>query len=127
MHQNPDKPLGPRHVPDLDLTDLSPDADRGERLYVEKCADCHGTEGTGTDLGPPVWGNDSFNNGAGLSRNDKLANWIKVAMPLDDATLTAQEAYDLAAFVNQHDRPVFRLKDHLPPPAKQGVYNGKTE
>lgn len=46
-------------------------------------------------------------------------------MPLDDATLSDQEAIDIAAFVNRHERPKFRLEDHLPTPASLGEYNAE--
>ncbi len=44
-------------------------------------------------------------------------------MPPDDADLTDQEALDLAAFVNSHQRPVFRLNEHLPPRDQLGIFN----
>lgn len=46
-------------------------------------------------------------------------------MPLDDANLTEQEAIDIAAYVNSHERPVFRLVDHLPKDGQLGEYNGE--
>ena len=46
-------------------------------------------------------------------------------MPLDDATLTDQESIDIAAYVNSHERPVFRLADHLPQDDQLGEYNGE--
>ncbi|QEG21709.1 c-type cytochrome [Mariniblastus fucicola] len=121
LKMNGEKPLGPNHTPALDLEGIQPDVARGEELYTDRCADCHGDNG---DEEPPIWGADSYNDGAGLSRNAKLASWLKVAMPLDDATLTVQEAYDLAAFVNSHKRPHFVLSEHLPDDAKLGEYNG---
>ncbi|MEO8271954.1 MAG: c-type cytochrome, partial [Aureliella sp.] len=98
IKQNPDKPLGPNHVPEL--TPLKGDSIQGKALYAEHCASCHGDNGLGTDDGPPVWGAQSFNDGAGLSRERNLASWLKVAMPLDDPDLSAQEACDIAAYVN---------------------------
>lgn len=125
--QNDQKPLGPNHVPALKIGNRKPDLQAGARLYLEKCADCHSADGAGTDDGPPVWGNDSFNSGAGLSRVDKLASWLKVAMPLDDETLSDAEAQDIAAFVNSHPRPRFTLQDHLPSKDRLGEYNGKSK
>nr|WP_044300832.1 c-type cytochrome [Rhodopirellula sallentina] len=122
IRMNPDKPLGPNHVPPLEQT--TGDIDRGKTLYEDNCAYCHGDNGEGSDDGPPVWGDESYNDGAGLSRVPKLASWLKVAMPLDDTTLTSQEALDIAAYVNSHSRPKFRLQDHLPEEGKAGVYNG---
>ena len=45
----------------------------------------------------------------------KLAAWLKVSMPLDDVDLTEQEALDVAAFVNGHERSPFILSAHLHP------------
>ena len=51
------------------------------------------------DDSPPVWGPRSYNQGAGLAETVPLASWLKVAMPLDDANLTNQEALDVAAYL----------------------------
>jgi len=45
-------------------------------------------------------------------------------MPLEDADLSDREALDVAAYVNSHPRPDFKLEDHLPPREGMGVYNG---
>lgn len=122
---NPAAPKGPNAVKPLSIKAESADLERGKRLYAAKCAECHGKDGQGDDDNPPVWGARSYNQGAGLSHNLQLANWLKVAMPLDDAHLTEQEALDIAAFVNKHERPAFRLEAHLPPDAKLGEYNAE--
>lgn len=122
---NPDAPLGPRHVPSLSLDASDADPARGKMLYGESCAACHGENGLGTEDGPPVWGPKSYNRGAGLSRNDKLAAWLKVAMPLGDPTLSEEDALDIAAFVNSHSRPDFVLDEHLPPRDRLGTYNSE--
>lgn len=112
IKMNVDGPLGPNHTPDLNLDGLMPDAKRGAALYASRCAECHGENGLGGDDGPPVWGEQSYNAGAGMSRVPKLASWLKVAMPLDDATLTTQQAFDIASFVNGQQRPKFTLSEH---------------
>ncbi|WP_315852883.1 c-type cytochrome [Posidoniimonas polymericola] len=123
IKQNPEHSLGPNATEPLTIDPTAADAARGAALYADRCAHCHGDDGWGDDDSPPVWGPDSYNNGAGLGRVAKLASWLKVAMPPDDETLTAREAIDLAAFVNSHERPVFRLEDHLPPAERLGEYN----
>ncbi len=91
------------------------DAARGATLYVaRKCESCHGPEGQGVfmDNGepfyPPLWGNKSFNDGAGMNILDKAAAFIHANMPQDNGdTLPVQDAYDIAAFVISHPRPHF--------------------
>ncbi|WP_339748620.1 c-type cytochrome [uncultured Rubinisphaera sp.] len=119
------KPLGPHHVPAIKLEPQLANSNRGKKLYAEKCADCHCKQGQGTEEGPPIWGQNSYNDGAGLSRNDKLAAWLLVAMPLGDTDLAEQEALDIAAFVNSHPLPKFILREHLPYPERLVVYNAE--
>lgn len=92
-----------------------PDVARGEELYTEKnCLSCHGDDGAGTgaNSGPAVWGENSFNDGAGMGRLTKAAGYIQNNMPVgEENTLTDQEAADLAAFLLMHDRPVFEGHD----------------
>jgi thiosulfate dehydrogenase len=108
IDMNPTAPLGPNRLAMLDAGDAEPNTKQGKALYDERCANCHEVDGSGSDDGPPVWGNQSFNDGAGLSKVPKMAAWLKVAMPLDDADLTNEEAWAIAAYVNSHARPKFR-------------------
>lgn len=126
MKMNHQKPLGPNHVPMLNIDLAKADIERGKELYANECAYCHGDKGEGSDDGPPVWGPRSYNKGAGLSRNDKLASWLKVAMPLGDPYLTEQQALDLAAYINSKPRPEFKLEEHLPAAEKMGEYNAES-
>ncbi|MGM8213123.1 c-type cytochrome [Virgibacillus sp. W0430] len=86
-----------------------PSVDRGEELYAEKnCLACHATDGAGTgaNTGPALWGDNSFNDGAGMSRMTKMAGYIKNNMPIGaEYELTDQEASDLAAFILSRERP----------------------
>lgn len=88
-----------------------PDVVKGEELYVSKnCMTCHGEngEGIGPNTGPALWGDNSFNDGAGLTRLSKMAAYIKNNMPIGETgTLTDQEAADLAAYILMHVRPQF--------------------
>ncbi len=107
IEMNPVAPLGPNSLPGLAVVDAEPSIEQGKLLYAERCASCHEDDGSGSDESPPVWGNQSFNDGAGLSKVPKMASWLKVAMPLDDADLTDEQAWAIAAFVNSHARPKF--------------------
>lgn len=127
IRQNSKAPLGPHAITPLKLKAADKaDKARGKRLYSQRCASCHGKDGAGRKDSPPVWGDKSFNHGAGLSKPDNLAAWLKVAMPPDDRDLTEQEALDIAAYVDSQPRPAFVLKDHLPKDAKLGEYNSAT-
>jgi thiosulfate dehydrogenase len=95
-------------------TALNPKPAHGKQVYAEKCANCHGADGGGTKnpaggyVFPPVWGNASFNIGAGLARTYTAAAFIKHNMPLgQDGSLSDQDAIDVAAFVTHQPRPAF--------------------
>ncbi|QDT56444.1 Cytochrome c [Caulifigura coniformis] len=123
---NARSPHGPLAVPALKIDPSTADRARGRQLYVDKCADCHSADGAGHDGNPPVWGPRSYNSGAGLAKDHNLANWLKVAMPLDDATLEDKDALDIAAYVNSHPRPTFVLHEHLPEESRRGEYNSES-
>lgn len=88
-----------------------PDIVYGEELYETKnCMSCHAIDGlgTGATTGPALWGDQSFNDGAGMARLTKAAGYIQDNMPIgQENTLTDQEAADLAAYILSQDRPAF--------------------
>ncbi len=100
-----------RGYPSLDKPAQEPDVKRGAGVFSANCALCHGAQGEGTRAGgqyafPPLWGKDSYNGGAGMHRVETAAAFIKANMPLGKpGSLSAQEAWDVAAFVNSHERP----------------------
>lgn len=118
-------PHGPRAIVGLSIKADKGEVARGAALYNSKCADCHAADGAGQDANPPVWGDQSFNHGAGLSKPDNLAAWLKVSMPLDDTALTEQEAVDIAVYVTSKPRPAFVLDEHLPTADRLGEYNAE--
>ena len=98
---------------------LTPNKDNGEKLYQQKCVSCHQVDGKGmsTSAGqiiyPPLWGEHSFNIGAGMARLNKAAQFIKWNMPLGQGgTLTDQEAYDIAAYFTTQERPDLMGKEN---------------
>jgi thiosulfate dehydrogenase len=108
--------LGAGHMPELNR---AADPNRGEPIFARVCATCHNTDGSGirrgtagTDLGylnPPLWGPDSFNDGAGMARIIMFANFIHFNMPHGtdylDVRLSVEEAWDTAAYVLSQPRP----------------------
>ena len=88
------------------------DAHSRNVVYVAKCAVCHGADGMGKRRGqrgdaqgymfPPLWGPDSFNNGAGIIRLLTTTHFIHQNMPLGTThtapVLNDDEAYDVTAF-----------------------------
>ena len=108
--------LGTGNMPELDRP---ADPARGEAGYANACVVCHGPDGAGirrslptTDLGymmPPLWGNDSFNDGAGMARLITVANFLHFNMPhgVDylNPQLSPEQAWDIAAYVVSRPRP----------------------
>ncbi len=87
---------------------LAPDTVAGRRAFQTACVTCHGEAGQGTPVGPPVWGPQSFNIGAGMARARSAASFIRDNMPFDrPGSLTDQEAFDVASFVVAQPRPDF--------------------
>jgi thiosulfate dehydrogenase len=123
LRMNSKRPVGPGAIKLLSVKPDQAEIQRGISLYASRCAECHQKDGQGDNDNPPVWGERSYNDGAGLSSVENLAAWLKVAMPLDDTDLSDQEALDIAAYVNSHKRPHFDLREHLPTKEKLGEYN----
>lgn len=107
--------------------------DGGRTVFEARCSICHGKDGQGLlatgdkakgYLFPPLWGPDSFNNGAGMHRVLTAARFIKARMPLGEPTLTDDEAFDVAAFINDQPRPQMAdLEKDYPDPAAKPVDN----
>jgi thiosulfate dehydrogenase len=102
------------------------DRHRGEEIFKERCTNCHGLDGQGVAVGDkkpgPLWGPDSWNDGAGAARVYTLAGIIRYSMPyLSPGSLTDEEAQLVAAFINTQPRPAFPFKptdyqtEKLPP------------
>lgn len=111
----------------LEFLDRAADPVKGKEVYAIKCQVCHGPDGEGVlnESGklytyPPLWGKNSYNNGAGLYRLSNFAGFIKYNMPLgvthNSAQLSDEEAWDLAAFVNSQPRPVKNQSADWPNP-----------
>ncbi|MGW8123164.1 c-type cytochrome [Roseivirga echinicomitans] len=89
----------------------------GKSIYEQTCVVCHGADGQGLRLNenslyqyPPLWGKDTYNDGAGMTRVITAAEFIKGNMPflqatLENPVLTDAEAYHVAAYINSFDRP----------------------
>jgi thiosulfate dehydrogenase len=92
------------------------DPSHGAQVFARTCAACHGADGLGqraqTGAGyqfPPLWGPDSYNDGAGMSRLLTAAAYAMHNMPLgttfSDPVLTDGEAYDVGAYIISQKRP----------------------
>ena len=99
------------------LPTMAADPIKGKVYYKAKCSICHQENGQGIPnvdgvpgyLYPPLAGNDSFNDGAGMHRVITSAQFIKANMPLgasyDAPQVSDEEAYHIAAFINSLPRP----------------------
>jgi thiosulfate dehydrogenase len=84
-----------------------PDIENGQKVYVHYCQICHGTDGEGSQIAPPVWGPNSFNDGAGMNTMPMLSTFVWLNMPHGQPVLTPEEALDVAAYVISKPRPHF--------------------
>ena len=84
------------------------DPNNGKNVFASKCVFCHGTDGLGTMAAPPVWGPQSYTIGAGMARVSVAAAFIKSNMPRSWGwSLSDDDAYDVAAYINAQPRPDF--------------------
>jgi thiosulfate dehydrogenase len=115
---------------ELGFLDRPAHVDNGKLVYTAKCVVCHGKNGEGIALAdntgwqyPPLWGDQSYNHGAGLYRLSRFAGYVKANMPLgatfDAPQLTDEEAWDVAAYVNSLPRPSRDLSKDWPDVSKK--------
>jgi thiosulfate dehydrogenase len=111
-----------RATPPLSLPAAAADPRHGAAVFAATCAVCHQANGQGQRWSPedaaaqrhryqfpPLWGPDSFNDGAGMARPITAASFIHANMPLGtDYThpaLSTQDAFDVAVFIESQQRP----------------------
>jgi len=97
--------------------ELPPDARRGEAVYAKLCVTCHREDGQGAPkpspgVGysiPPLWGQASFNAGAGMAKTAYAASYIHDNMPMGvnylAPQLTLQQAWDVASYIISKPHP----------------------
>ena len=72
-------------------------AKRGEALYGQHCASCHGATLLGAEAAPPLTGFDFGSNWGGLTLGD-LYERIRTSMPAEDpGKVSAQQKVDIIA------------------------------
>ncbi len=104
--------------PNIEIPTIAVNLKLGASIYKRECVLCHGDEGQGIryqdkEKGyqyPPLWGKDTFNDGAGMNRVLTAAAFIKNNMPYlqanwENPKLTDEEAYHVAGYINSFPRP----------------------
>jgi thiosulfate dehydrogenase len=106
-----------RGLPRLDYKNLRPDPANGRLVYDAKCAACHGSQGAGiydaegNPAFPALWGDKSFNIGAGMARLSNAVPFVKANMPqAEPGSLSVQDALDVSAYFTMQPRPDFAGK-----------------
>ena len=105
----------------------APDATHGAQIYAAKCQSCHQADGAGMRAAagaapapagvpttvPALWGQTSYSIGASMARVERAASFIAHNMPYGQpGTLTTQEAFDVAAYINSQPRPDHPAKEN---------------
>ena len=118
------KPAG-SGVQQLSFLTRAADKEKGKIVYEKNCITCHLANGKGilkpdsaTYVYPPLWGNNSYNTGAGLYRLSRFAGYVKDNMPFGathkNNKLSNEEAWDVSAFVNSQPRPQINFNKDWP-------------
>ncbi|MEQ8361934.1 MAG: c-type cytochrome [Cyclobacteriaceae bacterium] len=108
------------------------DPQLGKIVYDKHCIECHGANSEGEMepngkewLYPPLFGEHTYNMGAGLYRLSKFASFVKYNMPFgttfDAPVLTDEEAWDVAAYVNSMPHPTKDLSNDWPDISKKPI------
>jgi thiosulfate dehydrogenase len=116
----------------MDFLDRAADPEQGKIVYANKCQSCHQANGQGLLNAegneytyPPLWGKNSYNDGAGLYRISNFAKYVKYNMPQgvlhNQPQLTDAEAWDVAAFVNSQTRPHKHVPQDWPDKSKKPI------
>ncbi len=119
----PEDKVAGRGVGKVDMS-IQPDVENGKRVYAAQCAVCHGAQGEGVRQAdgrvvyPPLWGDNSFNVGAGMARTYTAAAFVRRNMPvgfhekfpLGQGGLSEQDATDVAEYFTHQPRPDFPAK-----------------
>ncbi len=104
-------------VVDLAVAHMTANPARGRVLFARTvdCAGCHSKDGPGQGeyrrgedrpRVPALWGSNGSTRGAALYNIQNLAGYIRQHMPYGDPqSLSAQEALDIAAHINDQPRP----------------------
>lgn len=111
-----DGKIGGQGFVKLEIPERAVNLENGRQIFHAHCISCHGSDGQGKRFPdkvgytyPPLWGTDSYNNGAGMTRVLTAAEFIKSNMPFgatyDRPVLSDEEAYDVAGYINQQQRP----------------------
>ncbi|MBN8576992.1 MAG: c-type cytochrome [Cytophagales bacterium] len=118
-------------LPELPFLTIAASPEMGQPLFEKKCSICHGKNGEGLKaedhawIYPPLWGAESYNQGAGLFRLSRFAGFIKANMPsgttYQQPQLTDAEAWHIAAYVNSMPRPKKDLTQDWPEISKKPI------
>ena len=93
----------------VELPARSGDPEKGGAIFAAQCAACHGSEGNGVgSTFPPLWGPESFNDGAGMNGIENMAAFVLRNMPpTSPGSLTTQQAFDVSSYVHTKPRPKY--------------------
>ncbi len=115
---------------ELPFLDRAAQPNKGLIVYTAKCQSCHQQDGAGfyddqlrEYVFPPLWGKNSFNDGAGLNRISNFTKYVKYNMPQGathlNTQLTDEEAWDVAAYVLAQPRPHMNITKDWPDKTKK--------
>ncbi len=131
--------LDGRGAPAIPLPATAADPVHGQLVFTQLCAACHAADGRGKRLAPavaeqtgrryefpPLWGPDSFNDGAGMARTITAARFVHANMPFGTTyaapVVSPGDAFDVVAYISGQPRPhMAELEADFPDRARKPV------
>jgi len=108
------------NIKDVGKIDRAPDVGRGKSVFANNCMSCHADVGLGVlknaeihggvkYIIPPIAGDDSFNDAAGMASMEYLVKFLKTQMPKNKpGSLSLEDSYDVAAYMLTLPRPHYK-------------------